>query len=83
VRLSYENVKANAESIAEYLSIDENERPITSLPMYYSYGISVINSHYIKDATLLLTDHPVIQKLFWMFAQDEKATSIAGVRDAS
>ena len=79
VRLSYENVKANAESIAEYLSIDENERPITSLPMYYSYGISVINSHYIKDATLLLTDHPVIQKLFWMFAQDEKATSIAGV----
>lgn len=79
VRLSYENIMANAESIAEYLDLDENERPITSLPMYYSYGLSVINSHYIKNATLLLTDKPVIQKEFWSFCKDEKATSISGV----
>lgn len=79
VRLSYENIKSNAESIAEYLKIDENERAITSLPMHYSFGISVINSHYVKNATLLLTDQPVIQKSFWNFAQNEKATSIAGV----
>lgn len=79
VRLSYENIWSNAESIAEYLNIDENERPITSLPMYYSYGISVINSHYRKNATILLTDKPVIQKDFWSFCKEQKATSIAGV----
>lgn len=79
VRLSYENVWSNARSIAEYLNIDENERPITSLPMYYSYGISVINSHFLKNATLLLTDKAVIQKEFWQFAKEQKATSIAGV----
>ena len=36
VRLSAKNVLANAESIAEYLEIDENERPVTTLPSYYS-----------------------------------------------
>lgn len=79
VRLSYRNIRSNAESIADYLNIDEHERPITSLPMYYSYGLSVINSHLIKGATILLTDKPVIQKDFWTFAREQRATSIAGV----
>ena len=79
VRLSYENILSNAESIAEYLHIDENERPVSSLPMHYSFGLSVINSHYVKGATLLLTNQPVIQKKFWEFIQEEKATSMAGV----
>ena len=79
VRLTAKNVLANAESIAEYLEIDENERPITSLPSYYSYGVSVINSHLIKGATLLLTEGTVAQREFWNFLKEQKATSISGV----
>lgn len=79
VRLSKENLKSNAESIAEYLHIDENERPVTTLPMYYSFGMSVINSHLIKGATILLTDKAVLQREFWNFTKEQKATSIAGV----
>lgn len=79
VRLSEANVLANAESIAEYLEIDENERPITTLPSYYSYGVSVINSHLIKGATILLTEGTVAQREFWSFLKENKATSIAGV----
>lgn len=79
VRLSERNLESNAESIAEYLHITENERPITSLPMYYSFGMSVINSHLIKGATVLLTDKAVTQREFWNFAKEQKATSIAGV----
>ena len=79
VRLSKENLKSNAESIAEYLHIDENERPITTLPMYYSFGMSVINSHLIKGSTILLTDKAVLQREFWNFTKEQKATSIAGV----
>ncbi len=79
VRLSAKNVLANAESIAEYLEIDENERPVTTLPSYYSYGVSVINSHLIKGATLLLTEGTVAQRDFWNFMKEYKATSIAGV----
>ena len=79
VRLSAKNVLANAESIAEYLKIDENERPVTTLPSYYSYGLSVINSHLIKGATILLTEGTVAQRNFWNFMKEQNATSIAGV----
>lgn len=79
VRLSYENIHANAESIASYLQLSVNERPITSLPMHYSYGLSVINSHLISGATILLTNHSIAQKEFWKFAREQKATSMAGV----
>ncbi|WP_082074224.1 AMP-binding protein, partial [Bacteroides intestinalis] len=79
VRLSERNVESNAKSIAEYLNINENERPVTSLPMYYSYGMSVINSHLIKGATILLTDKTVMQREFWNFVKEQKATSLAGV----
>ena len=79
VRLTQDNLRSNAESIAEYLKINEHERPVTSLPMYYSYGMSVINSHFIKGATVLLTARNVFEKEFWSFVKAEGATSIAGV----
>lgn len=79
VKLTEDNLRSNAESIADYLKITEKERAITSLPMYYSFGMSVINSHLIKGATLLLTDKAVIQREFLTFLKEGKATSIAGV----
>ena len=79
VRLSYKNIRANAESIANYLSITGEERPVTSLPMHYSYGLSVINSHLVKGAALLLSNHSLMQKEFWTFIKEQNATSIAGV----
>lgn len=79
VRLTQKNLKSNADSIADYLHITDKERPVTSLPMYYSYGMSVINSHFIKGATLLLTEKTVFDKDFWNFVKCERATSIAGV----
>ena len=79
VRQSYANLSSNAESIADYLEIDESERAITSLPMNYVYGLSVINSHFLKGATMLLTTKGVMQRGFWDFFKREEATSIAGV----
>ena len=79
VRLTKRNIISNAESIAEYLQIDEHERPITMLPMYYSYGLSIINSHLIKGATILLTDKTYAQREFWNFLREQRATSMSGV----
>lgn len=79
VRLSYENLAANAASIAEYLQLDETERPILTLPMQYSYGLSVINSHLHVGATLLLTNETILSKAFWQFFKEGEATSFAGV----
>lgn len=79
VRLSQENLLSNARSIQQYLQISDRERPITSLPMYYSYGLSVINSHLISGATLLLTEDSYVERSFWEFARLQNATSFAGV----
>ena len=79
VRISYDNMVANAESIAGYLSIGENERPVTTLPMSYSYGLSVINSHILKGATILLTTKTLLEKDFWKFAGEQQASSVSGV----
>ena len=79
VRISYKNMSENAGSIAGYLSIDENERPITTLPMSYSYGLSVINSHILSGATILLTSKTLLEKQFWTFLKEQKASSISGI----
>jgi long-chain acyl-CoA synthetase len=79
VKLTYENIESNAKSIIEYLSINKNERPITTLPMSYSFGLSIINSHLLSAATLLLTNNSIFEKDFWKFFNSEKATSLSGV----
>lgn len=79
VRISYENLKANTNSIADYLSIDQNERPVTTLPMSYSFGLSIINSHVLKGATLLLTSKTLVEKKFWDFVKEYNASSLSGV----
>lgn len=79
VRQSYINVKANAESIVEYLQLNETERPITTLPMNYTYGLSIINSHLLVGATLLVTDKGLMQKEFWQMFKERGATSFGGV----
>src|SRR5690606_33598240 len=45
VRLTGRNLAANAFAISEYLQLTPAERSIQSLPMYYSYGLSLIHSH--------------------------------------
>lgn len=39
VRQSYRNIQSNAEAIAQYLELDDTERPVTTLPMNYTYGL--------------------------------------------
>lgn len=79
VRQSYTNIQANAESIAEYLQIDETERPITTLPMNYTYGLSIINSHLLRGAAILVTDRTLMEREFWEFFKTEGATTFGGV----
>ncbi len=79
VRLSHGNLQANAASIRQYLQLTSAERPITSLPMSYSYGLSVINSHLLAEGTLVLTDHGVLRREFWDSIDRYQCTSFAGV----
>ncbi len=62
VRQTYRNIEANTESIVEYLGIVQSDRAITTLPMNYTYGLSIINTHLHSGATLLVTDKTLMQK---------------------
>ncbi|MDR2940974.1 MAG: AMP-binding protein [Treponema sp.] len=79
VRQSYANIRANTESIVKYLEIDATERPITTLPMSYTYGLSIINSHLWVGASIILTQKTLMQKEFWQQFKDYGATSFGGV----
>lgn len=79
VRLTYENLFSNAESIAQYLEIASDDRAITTLPMTYSYGLSIINSHLISGACIILTDAPIIGKDFWTLFKEQNPTTFGGV----
>lgn len=79
VRLSEQNIVSNAESIANGLGIEHEHRPISSLPYSYTYGLSVINSHLRRGATVILTDHALTTREFWGAVDEHRVTSIAGV----
>jgi len=79
VRLSKENLRSNAQAIVKYLHITSVERPILGLPMNYAYGLSIVNSHLMAGATLLLTESPFMATEFVQFAIDNGFTSFSGV----
>lgn len=79
VRLSRNNVVSNASSITEFLRIDGDDRAMMTLPMHYSYGLSVVNSHLLTGAGLVVTDLSVLDECLWTLFSDTAATSFAGV----
>lgn len=79
VRLSRANIAANAASIAEYLGILPGDRALTTLPLFYSYGMSVLNSHLQAGACLLLSADSVGSERLWQRVEREAASSLAGV----
>ena len=79
VRQSYKNLQSNTNSIVKYLHLNGTERPITTLPMNYTYGLSVINTHLTVGATIILTNKTLMQREFWTLFNEQKVSSFAGV----
>ena len=79
IRLSRTNLAANALSIAQYLELTERDCAPTTLPLNYSYGLSVLNSHLAVGASVWLTNKSVIEPTFWEEFAQHQCTSFAGV----
>ncbi len=79
VRQSGRNIEANTRSIAEYLGILSEDRAITTLPMQYTYGLSILQSHLSVGAAVILTDKTLMDKEFWALLKEQKATTFGGV----
>lgn len=79
VRLSLSNIEANARSIAEYLGLQETDRAALSLPLYYSYGLSILNSHLIVGAAVCLPNVPITSPQFLQWLDEAGCTNLSGV----
>ncbi|MGN0100374.1 MAG: AMP-binding protein [Dietzia sp.] len=79
VRQSRAAVLANAASIVEYLRIRPTDRAITTLPPHYCYGLSVLHSHLLAGAAVILNTDSVSRPAFWERAAAHGATTFAAV----
>jgi acyl-CoA synthetase (AMP-forming)/AMP-acid ligase II len=79
VRLSHENLQANAEAIAASLRIRPDDRAATTLPLHYCYGLSVLNSHLRQGAAVILTCRSVTDPEFWALFRRERGTTFPAV----
>ena len=79
VRQSYDNLKANTESIVKYLKLNEDERAVTNLPLHYVYGLSVLNTHLAVGASVVVTEKTLFDRSFWQLVREQEVTSLSGV----
>lgn len=79
VRLSQANLDANARAIAASLRLRPDDRAITSLPLQYCYGLSVLHSHLSVGAAVVCTSASVVDPCFWGAVDRHGVTNLAGV----
>jgi acyl-CoA synthetase (AMP-forming)/AMP-acid ligase II len=79
VRLSKNNINSNAQAIVEYLSIDSTTRTISTLPFNYSFGMSVLNSHFFAGGSILVTEYSLMAREFWDSFELHQINSLPGV----
>ncbi|MEU4155817.1 AMP-binding protein [Actinoplanes sp. NPDC026670] len=79
VRLSWSAVLANAGQVADSLGVTGDDVAITTLPLFYSYGLSVLHSHLLRGATVVLERAGIMQKDFWAAIDEHRVTSLAFV----
>ena len=79
VSLSLNNLKFNSKQIIEYLNLKKNHNVITTMPISYSYMLSIINTHLEIGATIHINQNSIFQREFWDYFKEKKINSFSGV----
>lgn len=79
VRLSAGNLVSNARSIVQYLGLGSGERAITTMPFSYSYGLSILHTHLLSGASVVLSEDSIITPAFWDSVRTFQVTTFGGV----
>lgn len=81
VTLSHTNLLANAESIIEYLQITADDRALGLLPFYHAFGNSVLQTHLLRGAAIVLGGSLLFPETILDAIRDAAVTSLSGVPD--
>lgn len=79
VRHKYDNIESNARNVAKVFGWTPEERAIIDLPMQYTMGLNVINSHLFVGATVLLLEANLMNPKYWSFIKEYRGTNFTGV----
>lgn len=79
VRLSHAALIANSTAIIDYLDYQPGETAFVALPLYFSYGMSILNSQLLSGGTLVLNTLSVTEPEVWQRFERHRATSLTGV----
>ena len=79
VKITHQNIYDNTKNIIKYLKINKNHKSITTMPPFYTYGLSIINTHLYSGSSIVVTNKSIMQKDFWLLMKKYKVTSFGGV----
>ncbi len=79
VRLTLANLEANAKSIATSLRVSQNDVAAGHLPLHYSYGLSVLLSHLVTGAKIVLTSRGLMDRELWPVMKANAVSHFPGV----
>jgi acyl-CoA synthetase (AMP-forming)/AMP-acid ligase II len=79
VMLSHTNLLANAESIQRSLPMESTDRTLALLPFCHAYGNSVLQSHLLCGAALVVAGSTAFPETIVDAMQSHSVTSFAGV----
>lgn len=79
VRLSARNLLSNARAIATALHLTKADRAVSSLPLHYCFGLSVLHSHLVVGGSVLLHEGSVGDPSLWEAVDGHGVTTLAVV----
>ena len=79
VMLSKENLLVNLRQICKYLKISSKDNVILNMPLNYSFGLSVLNSHFSQGSEIILSESSIVEKFFWDEFDKRKITTFYAV----
>jgi long-chain acyl-CoA synthetase len=79
VRISKDNINCVTKSIVKYLMMDNSRISISSLPLNYIYGLSVLNCSLESRSKFVINNSSWIERNFWIDVESNKVTDLSGV----
>jgi long-chain acyl-CoA synthetase len=79
VALSHDNLFANASAVIDYLRLDADDSVLSILAFYYAYGASVLHTHLMSGASIVLAQNLLFPHLLMDTIVRERITGLSGV----
>ena len=76
---TFRNVDANTRSIVGYLGLTAEDRALVTLPLYYCYGRSVLQTHLFAGGSVFLDNRTAFPRAILETLAAEACTGFAGV----